>query len=65
MMPPPTYEQIKEVLYKMIDAINFMERISGLPDCNDCGKKCKCEYEPMVGQYTRINCPLWKPKEEE
>ena len=33
--------------------------VSGLPDCNDCAKRGKCEYEPDLGAWTRINCPLY------
>ena len=36
------------------------ERISELHDCNDCGKKSKCEYEVRPGEYCRINCPHWE-----
>lgn len=59
-MIPDSYEKIRETLYKLIDAINYMERISKLHDCNDCGIKMQCKYLPEYGDQTRINCPLWK-----
>lgn len=34
------------------------EEISKLPDCHDCGKRGRCEYEPQLGEWVRINCPL-------
>jgi hypothetical protein len=42
------------------------EALMELPDCNDCGGNrpngCKCVPQP--GNFTRINCPEWYPKEE-
>lgn len=64
-MIPDSYEKIRETLYKLIDAINYMERISSLHDCNDCGRKMKCEYLPAYGDHTRINCPLWQEEKHE
>lgn len=45
----PSYEALKA----------YYERISSLPDCNDCGKKHSCSVVPRPGENTRINCPLW------
>lgn len=39
------------------------EQVMNLPDCNDCGAE-SCEYKPQPGQHVRINCPLWRAKEE-
>ena len=39
------------------------EGVSNLHDCNDCGKKSRCEYEPRMGEYVRINCPLWEKED--
>lgn len=40
--------------------------VAELNDCNNCGAKEVCEYVPQPGQFTRINCPLWKfPETEE
>lgn len=39
------------------------QNISGLPDCNDCGRSGRCEAEPKPGAYTRINCHLWTARE--
>ena len=36
------------------------ERVSELPNCNDCGKVLSCEYKPRWGAPARINCPLWE-----
>ena len=38
------------------------EKISKLPDCNDCGKSGHCDYEPPLGEWVRINCPLHEPR---
>ena len=53
-------EEVKKTLYHIIDAINYAERITQLPCCNDCGRK-NCSYAPNVGEYTRINCFYWIP----
>ena len=39
------------------------DRVNELPSCNDCGKQRKCEYEPPIGEYCRINCPHWVERE--
>lgn len=39
---------------------SYYDRISKLPDCNECGRKENCEYLPRYGDYCRINCPFWK-----
>ena len=40
--------------------------VAELNDCNNCGAQKDCEYVPQPGQFTRINCPLWKfPETEE
>lgn len=41
------------------------ERVSSLPNCNDCAKKRDCEYLPDWGKDVRINCPLHEPKKED
>ena len=59
-----TYDELLELLYRLIDCVKFTKEISGLSDCNDCGWKGNCKYEPKIGQITRINCPLWKERKE-
>lgn len=41
----------------------FYELIKPLPDCNICGAAKECKYKPRLGAATRINCPLFQPKE--
>lgn len=43
------------------------ERLMNLPNCHDCGLSTgnSCEHRPKLGEDIRINCPLWKPKEED
>ena len=41
----------------------FYNGLKGVPDCNTCGVKGNCAYEPEPGALTRINCPLWVKKE--
>ena len=36
------------------------EGVSKLTSCNDCGKARSCEHRPRLGEWTRINCPLWE-----
>jgi PHP family Zn ribbon phosphoesterase len=40
------------------------DRIGALPNCNDCGNRDTCEYVPKPGEIARINCPLWRAKQE-
>ena len=60
-----SYEEIRCILNRLINAIDYMERIDSLPDCNNCGNKMNCEFVPNYGGNTRINCPLWKRKDGE
>lgn len=39
--------------------------VSKLHDCNDCGREKTCEYTPVPGDWTRINCPLWEQEAEQ
>ena len=42
---------------------NEFEKLMELPNCNDCADKSFCAFEPKPGEFTRVNCPLHKPKE--
>lgn len=59
-----SYEEIKEILYTLIGAIDYTERIAHLPNCNDCGWGTGCMYAPRLGEQVRINCPHWKEKQK-
>ena len=50
---------VRSILYGLIDMIDYYNRITRLPDCNDCGKRSVCKYIPEPGEHVRINCPLW------
>ena len=41
---------------------NHSNAIAKLHNCNDCGAVIDCEHTPKVGNWARINCPLWKPQ---
>lgn len=32
--------------------------------CNDCGNR-DCGYDSDLGQQIRLNCPLWRAKDEQ
>lgn len=55
-------ESFTEMLLYAVDCIRYTEQISALHDCNDCGDMRNCKYCPKPGEFTRINCPLWKEK---
>lgn len=40
------------------------DMVAALNNCNDCGNIKGCEYAPEIGATARINCPLWRAKEE-
>lgn len=59
--------RLRELTENMIDIATVLrayDKITSLPDCNDCAKK-DCEYMPMWGEPTRYNCPLWKAEVRE
>lgn len=39
-------------------------RYTELPDCNNCGAKRPCKYEPKLGRTVVINCPLWEDRKK-
>lgn len=39
------------------------EAVDDLPNCNECGAAATCEYRPSLGEWDRINCPLWRAEE--
>ncbi len=53
-----TNKEIKDILLRLIDSLDYMDRMSKLPDCNDCAISNVCMYAPKVGDPVRINCPL-------
>ena len=57
-------EVIASNLRYVADALNVLDSILNLPDCNTCAKYGECEYMPEWGAMVRFNCPLYeKPKE--
>lgn len=42
------------------------EKLMALPSCNDCSERTRggCGFAPRVGEFVRINCPLWEPEKE-
>lgn len=38
--------------------------VAALNNCNDCGNLRGCDYAPVFESTVRINCPLWRAKEE-
>ena len=48
----------------VIAGIDYIDRNARLHDCNDCWDH-DCKYKPAVGEPTRLNCPLWKGKNDE
>jgi len=44
------------------DCVEWYRRRTKMHDCNDCAKGCG--YEPKWGEMVRVNCPLWREKDE-
>lgn len=59
-----TSENLKHYLYALVDRVDFFDKVTALPNCNNCAKKNACEYAPQVGQALRFNCPLWSNRVE-
>lgn len=58
-------QDIRSLCYRIIDLIDYTDRISKLHDCNDCKAKKDCPNVPKLGQMTRINCFAWVGDQEE
>lgn len=58
-------DDIKTMLYALIDTINYAQEIQKQHDCNDCGRGKGCELSPMPGNIVRINCYAWKPENKQ
>lgn len=50
---------IADVAY-ILDTLVAYRNIVRTGDCNDCEQKGHCDYEPMIGQLVRYNCPHYK-----
>ena len=50
---------IAALLYQAADRIRAAEEILAQPNCNDCGRRGMCKYEPRAGETVRANCPHW------
>lgn len=58
-------EELAEAKRELVGYKNcFDYYIKNSHDCNDCSEIKKCEYLPKPGDKTRINCPLWRGKQE-
>lgn len=60
-----TMEQVRDMLYKLIDIINFYHFMSKTSSCNDCDRVRYCEYAPDPGKQVRYNCMFWEGRNEE
>ena len=60
-------EDAADALEKLQAELNvyksLLKQLVSLPDCNTCDSKY-CTYRPNIGAFTRINCPLWRGKED-
>lgn len=43
------------------------EKLMALPSCNDCIERTRnrCGCAPRVGEFVRINCPMWSSEKED
>lgn len=46
------------------DAEEFDRIMTELGNCNNCDRAPSCGWAPAWGEDVRINCPLWKDKED-
>lgn len=53
----------KGVLDTLVYAKKRVDAMIKLPCCNTCGKSDACEHCPTLGDWTRINCYSYAPKE--
>ncbi len=55
-------EDFARMLIYAADCIRYTQQVQSYNDCNNCARGCG--YEPKWGAMTRINCPLWRAKDE-
>ncbi|WP_298535678.1 hypothetical protein [uncultured Methanobrevibacter sp.] len=55
-------KEVKEILQRCITAIDYMDKVSHLPNCNDCAIYHVCSHAPRLGEQVRINCPLHRER---
>lgn len=48
---------------RILDILQWYERVTQLPDCNDC-ERIACHFKPRCGEQVRINCPLHSSAEK-
>lgn len=58
-------EELKEVLYRLVDALWVLENIEKLPNCNNCKWAKTCADCPGAGEMVRVNCVFWGSEREE
>lgn len=51
--------EIRSLCNQILTMCDYVDYMSKLHDCNDCGKKKTCIICPTAGQQTRINCHEW------
>lgn len=49
----------------LANCLESYESLLDLPNCNNCGILKTCKYMPKLGEYVRINCPLWQTENKE
>ena len=59
-----SYSDIKIILQKLINAIDYIERINAQNDCNTCVARKNCTQAPKLGEMVRINCFAWEGNTE-
>lgn len=52
-------DELKRALIRIIDAIDFQNRILAEPNCNNCLRGEGCAVRPEPGETSRFNCPYW------
>ena len=52
-------DAIANVAY-ILDTLIAYRNITKTGNCNECGKKGKCEYIPKLGEQVRYNCPFFE-----
>ena len=50
----------KPMIYSIINSVDYADKVSHLPNCNDCGKRKTCKHLPPLGEFVRINCFDWE-----
>lgn len=56
---------LRSLCNQVITMCDYLDYMTKLHDCNDCGARRTCEHCPKPGAQVRTNCFLWESEKGE